>query len=435
MIITDKAQIKIAELRESNNLRLSRSDVLECYELIESDLKLPADATFTRSSVAYLSDGTQVDANMPRLEQGRFGKAVMMEEGTTNLLQNPSFEIGDFTNWYLFTEYGGTTYEITSEKAWHGSYSVKITANGTASSSTGISQSIPSATAGVTYTFSVKLAGTLGANEVYLVFRWKTADNTIIKDDNFYISEVMPQAFKTYNATATAPENTARMDVHVRIVKNAVGVLYVDATQLEAKPYATSFVNGTRAAERLTIPTAGVLNPQEGTVECWVNLNTWIDNATSNCLWSLNGSVRLDMWFSRSIDNQLAVWDDATWLNSGVTGNSFVGSWHYIAYTWGTGQKIYVDGVLKASKTRLISSAHIGSLLYIGSYRGSSQANSLIDDFRISSRARTDEEILAAYQNNAPLIVDKWTTYKLDFDDKVRITTQGQIICNELIEI
>jgi len=32
-------------------------------------------------------------------------------------------------------------------------------------------------------------------------------------------------------------------------------------------------------------------------------------------------------------------------------------------------------------------------------------------------------------------VVDEWTTYKLDFDDKVRITTQGQIICNELIEI
>jgi hypothetical protein len=65
---------------------------------------------------------------------------------------------------------------------------------------------------------------------------------------------------------------------------------------------------------------------------------------------------------------------------------------------------------------------------------GADYINTLIDDLRISSIARTDEEIAAAYQSGQPL-PDEWTTYKLDFDDKVRITTQGQIICNELIEI
>jgi hypothetical protein len=75
------------------------------------------------------------------------------------------------------------------------------------------------------------------------------------------------------------------------------------------------------------------------------------------------------------------------------------------------------------------------TLAKIGSWLSKGYLNGLIDDLRISSRARTDEEILAAYASGQPLPADEWTTYKLDFDDKVRITTQGQIICNELIEI
>ena len=44
------------------------------------------DASFSRSSIAYLSDGTQVAANQSRFEQGKFGKAVMVEEETENII-------------------------------------------------------------------------------------------------------------------------------------------------------------------------------------------------------------------------------------------------------------------------------------------------------------------------------------------------------------
>jgi len=42
-----------------------------------------------------------------------------------------------------------------------------------------------------------------------------------------------------------------------------------------------------------------------------------------------------------------------------------------------------------------------------------------IDDLRISNRARTDEEIAAAYQSGQPLPVDAWTTYKLTFNGSI----------------
>jgi len=57
--------------------------------------------------------------------------------------------------------------------------------------------------------------------------------------------------------------------------------------------------------------------------------------------------------------------------------------------------------------------------------------NTLIDDLRISNRARTDEEIAAAYQSGQPLPVDEWTTYKLGFDDNLNFGQGGYYLSPE----
>jgi len=44
------------------------------------------DGTFTRTSNATMQDGTIVTANVTRYETGQFGQAIMIEEGTTNLM-------------------------------------------------------------------------------------------------------------------------------------------------------------------------------------------------------------------------------------------------------------------------------------------------------------------------------------------------------------
>ena len=92
--------------------------------------------------------------------------------------------------------------------------------------------------------------------------------------------------------------------------------------------------------------------------------------------------------------------------------------WHYWALSWdGTVAKVYVDAVKLIEVTTnlplsLPSIAHIGRF----GFGSENVYSSLIDDLRISSRARTDEEIAAAYNSNAPLPVDADTTYKLNFD-------------------
>ena len=85
--------------------------------------------TFTRASVAYLSDGTKVEAGQPRFEVGKFGKGVLIEEGTTNLLTaNQSSIETDTTG--LVSQYSATITRDTTEH-WNGSASLKVVTPGT----------------------------------------------------------------------------------------------------------------------------------------------------------------------------------------------------------------------------------------------------------------------------------------------------------------
>jgi hypothetical protein len=430
MIITDKAQIKAASLKESDKLRLTTSDELECYELIESDLKLPADATFTRSSVAYLSDGTQVAVNQPRFEQGRFGKAIMVEEGTTNLAINPLFE------------------NPLSE--WQGpqsmSYSTRITdtpfgerpvlvMNGGASDYTYIHANynfapLPGSDAPVTVSLWMRNLGSdEGVPKFYLGAGYLSTDKILKADGNWY------QISRTFQ-----PEEYTQ-NGRFHFYKGVMGEVEVCAIQVEyRKPYATSFIDGTRAAEKFTLP--NVLNPRKGTIEVKHFLNYVGGDQyllANNVAFNQPGHFRVHIGSNYHI---------AVLLPDGTTKQKTFSSSYVKLKQWQTWVVVYdadlsifdlfIDGQRVTDGNPVdISTLNLDTTLHLSGHLGnmSHGVSGLRDDLRISSRARTDAEILAAHQSGQPLLADEWTTYKLDFDDKVRITTQGQIICNELIEI
>ncbi len=70
--------------------------------------------TFERQSTAYNPDGTAVLPNEPRYQAGKFGEAIFIEEGTTNLLsspENPQQEVVSVTPGQSYTlshDMGGT---------------------------------------------------------------------------------------------------------------------------------------------------------------------------------------------------------------------------------------------------------------------------------------------------------------------------------------
>jgi len=378
--------------------------------------------TFTRNSVAYTSNGAQVGANVPRFEAGKFGQGILIEEKTTNLVTNPGFENGTIDGW--FHVYGGPApdynYAVTTEDSWEGNYCVKLWTSPNATKDSAIATERIPVDITKTYAFSVYVKGDVQE----LTVQCFDSNNVFIGNIHFplHYSGYHPNWVR--DTVIVGPSKFIPGTAKIRIKRGVSGpskVGYVDAAQIEEKPYATSFIDGTRAAETLTIPTASVLNPQEGTVEFWVkplvvtNWNNFFYMDTSNgrflLFFTTNGTAKFDYGPNNTGPQTPA-------------GTIEANNWYHIVLRWSatTGkQALFVNGVkYEQNLPNGVASSFPSTVSIVNNY------SAYIDDLRISSRARTDEEIAAAYQSNQPLPVDAWTTLKLDFNGD--LSTQSGVI-------
>jgi len=418
-----------------DRLELLRKSTYSTSEVLPKPIELTP-PTFTRNSIAYLPNGTQVAANVPRFEQGKFDKAVLVEEGTTNLIGSiGSFEtdsngdgIADGWNAILY----GSIPSLVNDSL----FGIKAQRIANTTSDTHFARRITknvSITGGKTYTFSA-YAKTDGVTPAYL--RIDTNGNTPVSRQSL---KTTATTWTKLQVTFTAPADAT--SVYVRCYNDApigaVGWVQFDGTQLEEKPYATSFIDGTRSPETLTIPTAGVLNPQEGTVEFWVKLSHLNPNDynaffTSGDVDAPGPRILIMREFEGGDVNKIRVFDgdDSTEVILISVTTLQAGIWYYVAFTWSpSGRKLYVNGVLEASNTRS-NNLGFATLAKIGSWMSRGYLNGLIDDLRISNRARTDAEIAAAYNSNTPAVWDEDTTYLLRFDGNLDSAQQTTTLYN-----
>lgn len=385
--------------------------------------------SFNRQSLAYDSKGRLYHLHNARFEQGKFGKGVLIEEGTTNLISNPTFRDG-ITGW--LRQYNpDASYTILSEGniTYHQCKFINDS-----SSSAYIFRDITGLSPNTTYTLSFRgrwVFTQAVSNGVYVdlyevgTFTFKERLFT----SGGAVADSRPDWQRlSFQFTTGASETGVRIALVLYFGGNDETGSYFDVSecQLEQKPYATSFIDGTRAAETLTIPTAGVLNPQEGTVECWVYVNDIIKRQLGG---SSNGMVisipRLGgspgIYLTHRGDSP--VWefriyaDDNTYTTKTVSNSYTPNGWHFFALRWSLDRAdLFIDGVLRGTISNPKLPSGFYDIAYVGCWDSGYHINTLIDDLRISNRARTDEEIAAAYASGEPLPVDADTTYKLNFD-------------------
>ncbi|MGI6221924.1 MAG: phage head spike fiber domain-containing protein [Coriobacteriales bacterium] len=381
-------------------------------------------ATFTRNSEAYTSDGQKVAVNQPRFEPGKFGQAVLVEEGTTNLFTNPKL-LNNGQDWTpnsstAWVDSSGEYPYIHCEAQWDGVYqTLSLSAT--------------------TYTLTYLVKHKSGSNQIGSHFdgsptvkirvdggEWIDGSTiTVPSDGNWHLVEIQA----TYTTAGS-------YGVYLQPGRGVVGVneFWFKYAQLEQKPYPTTFIDGTRSPETLTILTEGVLNPQEGTVELVIipqnnysgtaqvhfEANAGTTNKSQVFIFNEDGYWRCGLfdknWTVRKID---------------VPYDGQQGVPTRIALTWkncnsGSADaevKLYKNGILQG----IVSGVQIDmesafTVCSIGR-RALSTAfwgNALYDDLRISSIARSDEEIKQAYENNQPLVWDEHTTYLMRFDGNLQ---------------
>jgi len=396
---------------------------------LEARFKPDIVITFIRNSVAYTSNGMQVAADVPRYETGKFGQAIMIEEGTRNIFTNPRL-LNNGSGWTpnsstVWVDSSGEYPYIHCEQQWDGVYQTLYLSNTTYTLTYLVKHKAGSNTIGSHFdgSPSMKIRVDSGA--------WVDGNIiTVPSDGNWHLVEIQA----TYTTAGSR-------NVYLQPGRGVTGVseFYFKYAQIEQKPYATSFIDGTRAAETLTIPTAGVLNPQEGTIEAWVYVpDFWKPGIPYwRRIWSIKDSGAGMYWLGfKPVSGKI---EFEIYNNSVVAQNVSVAKpsvgWHHFAARWSpTEMALFIDGEKKGSFSNPSLPTNLGDAkLTIGCRSTPSggpstydNVNTIIDDLRISNRARTDAEILSAYQSNQPLPVDAWTTLKADFDGN--LDAQGGII-------
>lgn len=354
--------------------------------------------SFSRSSMARDQKGKLYYPNNARFLPGKFGQAVLVEEGTTNLITK------DFDEW----NNNGYHLELIKNGDWD--YTLKRTND----MNSFLSFDMP-CTPNTTYCFSVE---------------------QLIESDmeriSFYLQGVQSATRSNqpsikspgkYSLIFTTAENDTQLRLYIHCGQSGAAgqQARIRLPQLEKLPYPTSFIDGTRADEKLTIPIE-VLNHNAFTFEMWIKQSIVTTSAFRH------GNRLLDLGQGLWLWNFSPAWPDPGGFNRRIIadfGQDASGTrqyldlisqtpfstvnFEYFAITFdGATFRFYRNGVLWNSKTPSKINPFTQIVL--------SNAGWIIDDLRISSIARSDEEILAAYESNQPLPVDQYTTCKLSFD-------------------
>jgi hypothetical protein len=150
----------------------------------------------------------------------------------------------------------------------------------------------------------------------------------------------------------------------------------------------------------------GKINPTQGTIELWVKPNWDSNDGLAHPFFTMDE----DLLIYKSTGNQLKCYlrDSENHLLSIFYNFPQVwaaGQWHHIAISWNLpgAVKLYIDGYEVRTQDTSAQSLHepFPETLSIGRWRDIYTADAVLDELRVSRRARTAKEIAASFA--APL--------------------------------
>ncbi|MEJ7862156.1 MAG: FG-GAP-like repeat-containing protein [Pyrinomonadaceae bacterium] len=156
---------------------------------------------------------------------------------------------------------------------------------------------------------------------------------------------------------------------------------------------------------QLLYPAANNVNALEGTIEFWIK-PTWNGNDNqSHVIFDWNGATFGGMRIEKSNINRFEITMDRfrQWKETNASVNSWqAGQWHHVAFTFSNTtktQKVYIDGVLRnqINFTGELLAIPVANFQIGAAPNSSNPVNAVLDQFRISNKARSAQEIYASF--------------------------------------
>lgn len=289
---------------------------------------------YARTGSAEDADGALKGINTPRYSSGHSGKGLLIEEGTTNLLLNPSFE----KNEESWTPWGAVTFVSTTRSS--GTKAVRV------SNSSGVGESYVSQTVSVSVAtgdavvFSGYLKNLSGDAYVLLDFL-DSVGTRLDRREYIYNSH---STLTRVSEKAFCPAGTTAIKVWLYSGWNNVSIAEWDDVQLEKATHLSTWTNSTRQAESLTLTDLATVSGAEGTIhisfyENNLGLSRYICDTTAS-------------------SGRFLIMSDGTNYICYMNGNSIMtapmvaNGWHRISVTWsGLTADMWIDGSKVATYT------------------------------------------------------------------------------------
>lgn len=328
--------------------------------------------------------------NTPEFLPGKFGKALSVGSAATALITNNSFET-DTSGWST----SSATIARTNIFQAHGGYSALFTP--TAAGGFIWTTANANTVNGTVYTGVVWLRCNTGTITIRLGLQNNGGTTT------YGASTVtVTTTWQMFSVTATATAaDQARFFIQNQ---NNTTPVYVDAVQLFASSTPLPFISATRSGEAHAIYNSQNVNPNQGTLMCWVKPYTpTTQGYVFNCLGGTN-SDRIQL-----LINSAGKWRFIVGVNGDVVGTtvSSAGNWYHVAVTWNNGTaNLFVNGALEAT------GAYTAFTTIPATYRWGNNVtaiNAEMDDCVIRSIESSAAEIRAIYESNAPVFAETST--------------------------
>lgn len=393
-------------------------------------LQLNKGFRFERNSTAFDEEGNLYLPHNARFQQGKFGKAIMVEEGTTNLNSDPFFKTG-VSGWgkgswttleWLSSEYNPFSKQNGVMRLYDNDGTNRLCLKVVSISNTPHTVSVLLKILKGNIN-RINVGGTINyTDSTYTDYTWNNSNTT-----RYDMSAIFGQGVYKLVATITPNSSKTIRNYQIRISHNdAVETeLFVYAVQLEPKPYNTSFIDGTRSPEIVTIP-VNTISPTGGQWDHYVYVNDMARRQVAGQTPTLfhiprqDGGMGIRVCHAEDTANwKLQTMDDTNNITEAEAPDTLTpDGWHRFTVKWTEAEaKLLIDGVVAGTIANPALPSVFASEAYIGSYDGQKDfLNTLHDDIRVSSIARTDADDLADYQADQPLPTDQYTIYKQSFD-------------------
>ncbi|HEX2983400.1 MAG TPA: LamG-like jellyroll fold domain-containing protein, partial [Ignavibacteriales bacterium] len=222
--------------------------------------------------------------------------------------------------------------------------------------------------------------------------------------------QINPSTWTRQSYTFTTTSTTASVIIDLYFYNVASGeYVYWDSIQLEQKPYATSFVEGSRAYGSLKFTND---LQAEKTYSFWFKYEgvpgtpTWIFHSNNSSIQRLG----LVIGTSYAIDVAANGYYNTGYNLNNINGQNLVGQWVYCVITVSSStMNFYLNGLL------IKSQSYTGALptnpICLGSAQASTLTSVSYDEFSSFNRALAENEIKRIYYSNQPLQESPGMTY------------------------